>query len=432
MSSVAIRPAPLRDLIDESLDEATFLWRQWERELTSLTRNLAEIWSWTEDRLQGALDGVRAAGDSVTEFATQGLLGDEIDRITCCAGVLASTSDPQATGVLAAALRVAEGEKLSAMLRGLEVLASDHALRAAASVFATSQPASAGALCRLKSFRRSPGGSEMIAAFRSGDPAIQLDAVRVARHTASHAAERVIAAALRSDDAALTFAAVESGLALGVEEAWFTTTSRARAGGVDAARYMKLLAMLGGSAEHDLVYRALPNSEWQLDAIWALGHIGTVRAIESCIAGMHHETLARACGEAYCWITGANLERDGLAVKETLPEAPAFEDDDLDENLVPAQATLWPLPNADAVRQHWGVRRSEFAAGVRYVLGQPVDAETLLAAVESGPMLRRPDLILELAAETRGRYDVEARAFAGRQRSMMAASRSAVSNQSGR
>ena len=34
---------PFPDLVDESLDEAAFLWRRWERELTSLTRSLDEI-----------------------------------------------------------------------------------------------------------------------------------------------------------------------------------------------------------------------------------------------------------------------------------------------------------------------------------------------------------------------------------------------------
>jgi len=47
-------------------------------------------------------------------------------------------------------------------------------------------------------------------------------------------------------------------------------------------------------------------------------------------------------------------------------------------------------------------------------------------AIESGPMLRRPDLVLQLRVKTRGRYDVETRAFAARQRQMMAAGRSAA------
>ena len=70
MSPLQAATEPFRDLVDESFDEAAFLWRRWESELTSLTRNLDEIWSWTEDRLHGALDGVRVGGAAGLETAT--------------------------------------------------------------------------------------------------------------------------------------------------------------------------------------------------------------------------------------------------------------------------------------------------------------------------------------------------------------------------
>src|SRR4029434_253967 len=87
---------PFRDLVDESFDEAAFLWRRWEGELTSLTRNLYEIYSWTEDRLHGALDGVRVGGDAAIEIASEALASDDLDRITAGAAVLASSSEPTA------------------------------------------------------------------------------------------------------------------------------------------------------------------------------------------------------------------------------------------------------------------------------------------------------------------------------------------------
>src|SRR5687768_9798863 len=120
---------PLQDLIDESLDEATFLLRRWESELTSLTRNLDEVYSWTEDRLHGALDGIRVAGAGVVDVATKAMLTGEIDQVTVSTGVLASSADRAATEAFGAALAVAEGEQLAAMVRGLQLLGSDPALR---------------------------------------------------------------------------------------------------------------------------------------------------------------------------------------------------------------------------------------------------------------------------------------------------------------
>jgi hypothetical protein len=56
----------------------------------------------------------------------------------------------------------------------------------------------------------------------------------------------------------------------------------------------------------------------------------------------------------------------------------------------------------------------------------PVDLSVLVRAIESGPMLRRPDLIAELTIRSGGRYDVEPRAFAHTQRRMMLASSGAL------
>jgi predicted transposase YbfD/YdcC len=85
----------------------------------------------------------------------------------------------------------------------------------------------------------------------------------------------------------------------------------------------------------------------------------------------------------------------------------------------------------EAVRKHWLSRRSDWAASLRHIRGRPVNGDTLLDTVETGPMLRRPDLLLELRVRTGGRYDVEPRAFTARQRQMMAAGRAAASNHGG-
>ena len=113
---------PFPDLVDESLDEAAFLWRRWETELTSLTRSLDEIYSWTEDRLHGALDGVRVGGPRAVEAATKELGSEETDRIAVGTAILGSITEPGAPEAIAAALKTAEGKRLDAMLRGLELL----------------------------------------------------------------------------------------------------------------------------------------------------------------------------------------------------------------------------------------------------------------------------------------------------------------------
>jgi uncharacterized protein (TIGR02270 family) len=420
---------PYPDLVDECLDEAAFLWRRWEGELTSLTRSLDEIYSWTEDRLHGALDGVRVAGPRAVEVASRELGSEDLDRVTVGSAILGSVLEPGAPEAIATALKTAEGTRLDAILRGLELLGSDQALRASASVLTGPGPARAAALCRLKLFRRVAPGDELVTAFQSNVPTLQVDALRAARLLPPESIARWITAGLNSDDGSVRYAAVETGLALRIEHAWKTAALMATQRTPDAAGYLKLLALFGTPDEQEAIYTALRVPHLQAPAIWALGHLGNVRAADACVAGMQHESIARACGEAYCWITGADLERDALSVKEIPPDAPAFEDDDLDADLVPPPEALWPLPDAEAVKQHWLAIRSEWSANVRHIRGKPVSGDTLLSMMETGPMLRRPDLALELRVKTRGRYDVEPRAFTGRQRQMMMASRAAVAGQ---
>ncbi len=417
---------PFPDLIDESFDEAVFLWRHWERELASLTRNLDEVWSWTEDRLHGALDGVRVAGEGVVDLAAAGLLSEDRERAAVSAGILAERSEKRASDALAAGLTAAEGDRLGAMVRSLELLGSGHGLRAAASALARRGPVGACALCRLKAHRRAAMGDEVKTAYASGIPEVQAGAVRATRHASPHQFDDMIVAALRSGDAAVQSAAVEAGMCQGVPGAWEAAKRMAQTPDEGAAPYLRLLALFGKAEDHEVVYAALPVPALQSHAIWALGHIGTARAVESCLAGMRHEAIARACGEAYCWITGADLLRDRLERQEATPEVPPFDEDNLDADLVPPPEAFWPLPDPDAARKHWLARSSDFSADARHIHGRPVTGDVLLAMVETGAMLRRPDLVLELQARTRGRYDVETRAFASRQRQMMAAGRAAV------
>ena len=419
------------ELVEDSFDEAAFLWRRWEQELTSPTRNIDDVWSWTEDRLHGALEGVRIAGERLPEVVADGLRSDEIGRVSASAALLASSAAPDAARVLAAALKTADGEMLRAIVRGIELLGSGAAARAAIDVLLERGVTGAGELCRLKAFRRVSAGSELTAAFESDDAEAQVNAMRAAGSLPMPHAQDWLTAGLRHPHPAVQYAAIESGIGRGIDAAWRAAQVRAQQLDTQSGPCLSLLALLGGPADHEVIYSALRIPALQRQAIWALGHIGTARAAESCVAGMQHEPLARACGEAYCWITGAELARDRLAREESLPEPPPFEEDDLDADLVPPPEALWPLPDADAVRGHWRTCQPKMAEGARHLRGVPVSPEVQLATIETGPMLRRPDLVLELRARSRGRYDVETRAFTSRQRQMMAAGRAALAGEAG-
>ena len=419
---------PLWDLVEESLDEAVFLWKRWEADLASSVRNLEEVRSWTEDRLQGALDGVRVAGHELVRLTQAAVGGDDPTQLTVCAHLLAAVSAPEARLQLATAIGEATGARLWSMIRGIEPAELDASFAPVTAALSSASPEHLAALCRLKAFRRSPPGREVPAVFESGEPLLQAEALRVLRHAKDDSAGKYIEAGLKSDSRALRRAAIECGAYQRQASAWEAARKLVYERDPASEPFLSLLAALGTPEDAASVIAALSEPSLQRAGLFALGYIGTPEAVDICLKAMREPKLARSAGETYCVITGADLVRDRLAAPEP-PDSdslPAFEADSLDAELVPAAHDLWPLPDEPAVRSHWQGVGSSYVPGVRHLYGKPVDLAVLVAAIESGPMLRRPDLIGELTIRTGGRYDVEARAFAHVQRRMMADGRGAM------
>ena len=208
MSFLHSAAEPFHDLVQESLREATFLWRRWESELSSLTRNLDEVWSCTEDRLHGALAGVRVGAGGV-EVATNGLLPTTRPnhRQRRCA---ISSADRQ---VIDAVPRRSERPRTKSCRRWCAVWRCR--IRSGAE--------SGG---RRVSPRGDPPVPERCAGWRAAVPATMVTAftpkiprsrstVRAAFHGPSRRGTNGCAA-LRSDDARGGAAAVESGVSVGL------------------------------------------------------------------------------------------------------------------------------------------------------------------------------------------------------------------------
>jgi uncharacterized protein (TIGR02270 family) len=422
---------PLPDLIDESLDEATFLWQRWEAELSSPHRNLDEIWEWTEDRLAGALDGVRVAADTMLESMLAGAMSsDDSFRQTAAASALATAPARNARHVLANAVRDATGPQLAACMRGIEVANLDGSFAPVSKVLASSGPEHSAALCRLKAFRRASLGPELAAAFESRVVSLQVEVMRAIRHLPQEYVGSWVATGLKHEHAAVRAAAIESGIARRIPNAWAAALEYARQPRAETSRLLPLVAMLGGPAEHKLILDSVTDASLQKAALWSLGHIGTREAAETCLLAMKNPKLARMGAESYCTITGANLARDKLEAPEPEEPPPPFEKDDLDANLVPRPEELWPLPDPQLVRKHWAEVSPRFQAGRRYLRGAPHDGQSLLMAIVSGPMLRRSDHAFEIYVRSEGRFDVESRASAPVQKSMIASSQARLTTPS--
>lgn len=426
MNALRTAAEPYWDLVEQSLEEAAFFWKRWEGDLESLTRNLEEVASWTEDRLHGALDGVRVAGDKVIEVTAAALRGKDHAAITAAAHTLAAQTPARGREALATAIRNAKGTSLLAMTRGIETAALDGSFAPVTAVLASAGPEHSAALCRIKRFRRVSPGREVTDALESAIPHLQADALRSLAHVAEQSiAARHIAWGLKSDDGEVLCAAIQTGIRLGDPGCWQAAVQLAAERNPACGPLLSSLAALGSPEEQQLVIGALRAPGLQRAALFAIAYIGTPQAVEICLTGMGDKKLARSAAEAYCAITGADLVRDGLAAPEPAAGAspPRLEDDSLEADLVPTAADQWPLADLDAVRRHWQGIQRQYGRGVRHWRGLPAGLEALAAAIEQGPMHRRDALAFELAVRTAGKYDLETRAFVHAQQSMMRAAR---------
>jgi uncharacterized protein (TIGR02270 family) len=422
---------PLPHLIDESFEEAAFLWSRWEADLSSISRNLDEVWTWTEDRLGGALDGVALASNAILERLSSAALADgNLHGLSVCGHVLATAAAPNARALLGQLLSASSGNKLRALMRGIEVAPLDGSFAPITKLLSRHSPEHAAALADLKAFRRAELGAELTMAFESSSVDLQIKALRAARQLPTQYAAAWVDAGLKHIDAGVNLAAIETGIRQRIPNAWSAAIARLGKPRRESAALLSAVAMLGGDAEHQLVFAALAEAPVRRAAIWALGNIGTRDAAAYCIAALKHPELARSAGEAYCAISGADLARDRLTMAEPDEESPPFEADNLDANLVPTADEQWPLPNPDALRQHWNEQQSRFQSGVRYVRGQPTSLEVLMRAMETAPMLRRPDYSFELYVRSEGKYDVESRTTRAVQRGMMALGRTRLAERS--
>ena len=104
------RTPVLWDLVEDSFEEAAFLWSSWQDGLSSHSRDLQALSFWTEERLQGCLEGVRLAGDAAFEsLLAPALASDDRWKLVVAAHVAASGESAEARQVLTIIMVAARG-----------------------------------------------------------------------------------------------------------------------------------------------------------------------------------------------------------------------------------------------------------------------------------------------------------------------------------
>lgn len=181
--------------------------------------------------------------------------------------------------------------------------------------------------------------------------------------------------------------------------------------------------MLGKPRQHGALSDALGARDTAPEALFALGFAGTRDAAELALQAMADESLAPLAAEAFCAITGLDLELHGFTVPRPEPprEPVPFDAEELDADLVSHPDDLLPVPDVSAVRRWWVDNGRALEPERRYLRGEPHDVPRLHRGLCSEPMRRRHGLALELAVRTHGLLQLQTRAFGEDQKRALAA-----------
>jgi uncharacterized protein (TIGR02270 family) len=126
--------------------------------------------------------------------------------------------------------------------------------------------------------------------------------------------------------------------------------------------------------------------------IRALGLLGDARFVPWLIERMAEPEITRLCGEAFCWITGADLARMDLETLQAppLPEHPSDDPDDDDVSLDEDDSLPWP--DAAKVQAWWSKQtamHAAAAAGQRLFEGEAPSVAVAQRVLREGTQRRR-------------------------------------------
>jgi uncharacterized protein (TIGR02270 family) len=235
----------------------------------------------------------------------------------------------------------------------------------------------AHAACRLHGV--SPGSAVAIA-LRAEDPDLRAEALRdVGTLGQTELASQLLTR--REDDENCRFWAAWSATLLGDRRGLELLALEADSERPQRERAVSLACMASGlRAAHELLRRIAGGGEARL-VISGSGVIGDPVYVPWLIQQMADDKVARAAGEAFSLITGADIALQDVETRATDNPDDVIVDDHPDEGL--------PWPEPSLVEAWWARQGHEFRPGTRYFVGLPVAPEHCLFVLREGTQRQR-------------------------------------------
>ena len=377
------RPAPAWDLVTESFSEAVFLWARWEDAMHSPSHTLDDVVWWVEERLLGALDGVRFGGQrAFDELLVPALQGRRHRPATIAAHLLTGMGRAGVEHIVAAMID-APPERLVALRRGIECNPGSQWPNVLAEFAPRLPPDAQAVVLDAFAYRRWPSPPGMDARIDRNARAVQLAALRLSGVVRDAWTAAYVDWGLRRAEpdliAEATLAAFLRGHPRALERARELVDARAPR----SSELLPLVAISRGEKMLPVLHARLKDAEVERGVFDALACIGTVDAADACATLLDHPKLQRLAADALRAITGLDPTPPAHTVIEPVD--------------IPRAELLLPTPHPETLREAWSQQRNAMQPRVRHLGGTLFDPATLRAALASAPMRRRHALADELA-----------------------------------
>jgi len=404
-----VKPEPLWDVVEEHLDEAEFLWDQWEHGLVAPNYTLDELADGPEARLLAHIDGLVVHGThAATRLLLPALEAEETGRVSAAATALLLGELQAGLDALMEVLRDLP-EQRPGLLRALECVPDPQVIPRMQALLTDDDEEIVAAAARVLHFRRAPIGEALGLLLASDLPEFRALALRAApyeREPGKHL--RSIHAGLADPDPGVSAAAIDAGVHLALPAAWAHVATRGRESGDRDA--LLWLALRGGPDDRATLLSALLEPDRRSAALWALGFLGTPEAVEAALEWLEDGVNGTLAGELFAAVTGVDLTDAGLTRSA----------EDGEDRLAHRPEDDLPHPDAMAVLHFWTAKRCAFTAGQRYLAGVPWSPGSILAQLRSGSMRRRHTLVQALADMSGRGRDLQTRAPTAQQLAVLA------------
>lgn len=403
----AARPALQWDLVVESFGEAAFLWARWDDAMHSPRHDLDAVVHWVEERLVGALDGVRLEGQrAFEELLVPALSGRRHREATVAAHLLTQMGRVGIEHVVAAMIS-AKPERIDALRRGVEHSPGAQWPSILAEYVPRLSPVAQAAVVDAFAFRRWPTPPGMDAQIDRNAKPVQLASLRLAAAVRDPWTQAYIDWGAQRSDARLRIEAAKAALLRGHPDASSRAGEliRTKTPGIDPL--LPLVVLARGERLLPVLQAQLQAGEGSRAVFDALACVGTIEAADLCASLLDHDRWARLAADGLRAITG---------IDPTPPAGTVQEPADC-----PRDELLLPLPLPEAMREEWQKRRAHWSAKQRYLGGRPFDPTQLVAYLVGAPMRRRHSLAAELSMTTQGASQVATLGWTRVQRAQLAA-----------